>query len=181
MAKRKAIGTKLRFEVFKRDGFVCQYCGATPPQAVLWVDHISPVCDGGGNEIDNLVTSCDRCNIGKGGTPLSEVPQSLKNRAEETREREEQLRGYNEIMMGKKKRLEDEAWTVADEFLRATGEGRIRRDWFGSIKRFIEKIGLYETSDAMEIAISRMEGEASDDDLFKYFCGVCWKKIREVE
>lgn len=27
MAERKNISTKTRFEVFKRDGFKCQYCG----------------------------------------------------------------------------------------------------------------------------------------------------------
>lgn len=30
--KRKGIGKKLRFTIFKRDGFVCQYCGAKPPE-----------------------------------------------------------------------------------------------------------------------------------------------------
>ena len=27
MSKRKSISKKLRFEVFKRDSFTCQYCG----------------------------------------------------------------------------------------------------------------------------------------------------------
>ena len=63
--KRKAISKKTRFEVFKRDGFTCQYCGAHPPQAILHVDHIVPVAEGGGNEDTNLVTACDHCNLGK--------------------------------------------------------------------------------------------------------------------
>lgn len=37
MTKRKSISKKVRFEVFKRDGFSCQYCGATPPGALLHV------------------------------------------------------------------------------------------------------------------------------------------------
>lgn len=36
--KRKATGRSRRFEIFKRDGFACVYCGATPPDAVLEVD-----------------------------------------------------------------------------------------------------------------------------------------------
>lgn len=28
-AKRKPVSKRTRFEVFKRDGFTCRYCGAT--------------------------------------------------------------------------------------------------------------------------------------------------------
>lgn len=45
---RKAISKKTRFEVFKRDRFTCQYCGATPPGVLLHIDHIHPVAEGGG-------------------------------------------------------------------------------------------------------------------------------------
>ena len=37
-----SISKKLRFEVFKRDGFQCQYCGKTPPAITLEIDHINP-------------------------------------------------------------------------------------------------------------------------------------------
>lgn len=40
---RKAITKTVRFEVFKRDSFTCQYCGRKAPEAVLNVDHIKPV------------------------------------------------------------------------------------------------------------------------------------------
>lgn len=44
MARKKAgISKRLRFEVFKRDGFVCQYCGNHPPAVVL---HFCGVCWG---------------------------------------------------------------------------------------------------------------------------------------
>ena len=62
---RKAISKKLRFEIFKRDNFTCQYCGSKSPDVVLQVDHINPVHNGGENDILNLVTSCFDCNIGK--------------------------------------------------------------------------------------------------------------------
>lgn len=57
-ALRKPMSKKLRFDVFKRDGFKCMYCGAHPPAAVLEVDHIKPVADGGANRMDNLITAC---------------------------------------------------------------------------------------------------------------------------
>jgi len=31
MSDRTPISKRVRFEVFKRDGFQCQYCGASPP------------------------------------------------------------------------------------------------------------------------------------------------------
>lgn len=39
MAERKSLSKKTRFEVFKRDSFECQYCGAHPPSTILHVDH----------------------------------------------------------------------------------------------------------------------------------------------
>lgn len=65
MGKRKSISNGLRFDVFRRDGFTCQYCGKRPGETELVIDHINPVCNGGTNDIDNLVTSCVECNSGK--------------------------------------------------------------------------------------------------------------------
>lgn len=70
---RRSTGKRLRFEVFKRDYFTCQYCGAQPPAVVLVVDHVVPVAAGGENGIDNLVTSCEPCNQGKADRPLGSV------------------------------------------------------------------------------------------------------------
>lgn len=71
MTKRVAIPKKMRFEVLKRDAFACQYCGGKAPDVLLQIDHVVPVVDGGPTTIMNLVTSCEPCNNGKGGTPLS--------------------------------------------------------------------------------------------------------------
>lgn len=54
----------LRLEVFERDGYVCQYCGATDKE--LHCDHIMPRSRGGGNELSNLTTACGDCNREKG-------------------------------------------------------------------------------------------------------------------
>lgn len=73
MTKRKSTGKKARFEVFKRDNFTCQYCGGRPPEAVLVVDHMTPVKLGGTNELTNLITSCEPCNQGKAARPLTQT------------------------------------------------------------------------------------------------------------
>lgn len=71
--KRVAIPKSIRFEVFKRDSFTCQYCGESAPNVILNVDHIYPVSKGGNNEIMNLVTSCEDCNSGKSDKLLKEA------------------------------------------------------------------------------------------------------------
>lgn len=67
---RVPISNKTRFHVFRRDGFVCQYCGKTPPEIRLRCDHIDPVANGGSNDIGNLITSCFECNSGKSDVKL---------------------------------------------------------------------------------------------------------------
>lgn len=63
---RDPIPPKLRWEVLKRDKYVCQYCGACGPNVELEVDHKIPVSRGGTDDMDNLVTACFKCNRGKG-------------------------------------------------------------------------------------------------------------------
>ena len=81
MTVRK-ITKKIRFEVFKRDGFQCVYCGKTPPEVILEVDHIEPVSKGGTDDLNNLVTACFDCNRGKGKIRLERIPSKLSENLE---------------------------------------------------------------------------------------------------
>lgn len=173
--KRTAISKKTRFEVFKRDGFKCQYCGAHPPSVLLHVDHINPVFLGGVNNPENLITSCAPCNLGKGARSLTAIPKSLAEKAAETEEREKQIKGYSQILEAKRERLEDESWRVMEMIY--PGAETVPHDSFNSTRRFIEKLGLHEVLDAADIALGSTSSKANT---FKYFCGVCWNKIREA-
>lgn len=63
---RKTIRGKVRLEVFERDNYQCQVCGATIGDGVkLHIDHIVPVSKGGTDDIDNLQVLCDKCNLSK--------------------------------------------------------------------------------------------------------------------
>lgn len=177
--KRKSISKKLRFDVFKRDGFVCQYCGSTPPNVVLHVDHINPVKEGGKNNIDNLVTSCECCNLGKGATPLSVVPKSLKEKSLEIAEREAQLLGYNQILQARADRIEDEMWKVAAALEREDVIESYNRARLISIKRFLQRLPLQYVLDAAEATTARFN--YTNDRTFRYFCAICWSMIREAE
>jgi hypothetical protein len=64
------VSKRVRFEIFKRDGFTCQYCNRKPPDVTLEVDHIDPRALGGSNEEINLITACWDCNRGKAAKSL---------------------------------------------------------------------------------------------------------------
>ena len=177
MTERRPISKRVRFDVFKRDGFVCQYCGAHPPAAVLHIDHIVAVANGGENDFDNLITACESCNLGKGARDLAVAPEALADKAARIAEAEEQLAGYVAVLEAKRERIEAEAWRVVKTLTR---KDSIQRDRFQSIKMFVERLGVTEVVEAAEIALGA-RGVYSDTATFRYFCGVCWNKIRDGE
>ncbi len=63
-----------KFEIFKRDGFRCHYCGRSPHLhgIVLVVDHILPHSANGETQKDNLISACEECNGQKSNLILSE-------------------------------------------------------------------------------------------------------------
>ena len=176
MTKRKAISKKLRFEIFKRDEFSCQYCGSHPPSVILHVDHIIPVKEGGDNNIDNLITSCSSCNLGKSANSLSNIPTSLKDKADLIKESEAQIKAYSKIMQDKKDRLYEEKWKIAAILKNKNYIEQERFNVLKTIEQFLDKLNYFEVVDAAEIAFAKYSHNESNK--FRYFCGICWNKIR---
>ena len=176
MKGRQPLSKRVRFDVFKRDHFSCQYCGAHPPEALLEADHIMPVVEGGGDEEANLITACRDCNRGKAGVPLSIVPRSLGERAAEVAEREEQLAGYRSIMEARAERIERDMWEVADILVPNASKDGMRRDWLRSIKTFNARLPLHIVKECANLARDRML--YSERRRFLYFCKVCWNEIK---
>lgn len=173
---RKALSARTRFEIFKRDKFICQYCGAHPPAVILHVDHIKAVANGGTNAITNLVTACERCNLGKSAVPLEFTRRTLKAESQEIAEREAQLHGYHEIVEAQRNRLEQQAWDIAEILYPDCKSTSLQRSILTSIKRFLEQLDYYSVLDAMEMAVARIDD--SQYAVFRYFCGICWRTIR---
>lgn len=187
-AKRKALSKKLRFEVFKRDGFRCQYCGVSAPDVLLVVDHIHPVAGGGKNDILNLITACEPCNAGKGKRELGDhtVLEKQRDQLQELSDRREQL----EMMIQWKEGLCD---------LRSLAVDRLAEFWRKLVpgyslsehgRKGLEKLARqFEVSDIMEaiqIATSSYlewaagkPTPASVEVAWKKVGGVC--RVRELE
>jgi 5-methylcytosine-specific restriction endonuclease McrA len=62
-----------RRNIYRRDRFTCQYCGAKPPIEELTVDHVTPRSMGGRTTWMNCVLSCVRCNRRKSNRTLAEA------------------------------------------------------------------------------------------------------------
>lgn len=175
---RKPLTKRVRFNVFKRDLFACQYCGKTPPGVVLEVDHIVPVAAGGGNGHENLITACFDCNRGKGAERLDVAPDSISAKAEVLAEKHAQIKAFNALRK-KMARLQDEAVDEVEQVFQTTFPKLVFAAKFReSVKMFIDRIGI----DAVCWAMSRACGKCRNgDDATKYFCGICWGKIREPQ
>jgi len=53
--------------LFKRDAYMCLYCGGRFLSGNLSRDHVTPLSQGGADVWNNVVTACRRCNNHKAG------------------------------------------------------------------------------------------------------------------
>lgn len=177
--KRVSIPKSVRFEVFKRDKFTCQYCGESAPNVVLEVDHIIPVSKGGSNDIMNLVTSCKDCNRGKSAKELSDNTTIAvqKKQLDAIQERREQL----EMMLQWRQALEEEM-EIETEAINSIFESDTKWGISDYGKRKIAKLikifGFNEVYTASEIAIDRYYNgsERSWHNAFEKIGGICYNR-----
>ena len=178
MSKRKSTSKRLRFDVFKRDNFECQYCGAKPPKVPLEIDHIVPVSKDGMTTIDNLVTACFDCNRGKANIELDNIPQSLSETMERRKLAQLQYVEYKKILKKEKVLIAADILCVEIIYNNAF-EDFVFTDRFKiTVKNFIQKLGVEETIDSMEKACNKIYYD--EQKVLKYFCGICWNKIKGV-
>lgn len=173
------LSKKTRFSVFKRDAFTCQYCGRTPPQVILEVDHIHPVSKGGKNGTDNLITACFDCNRGKSGDLLTSIPQTIAQKSEVLAEREAQIKAFNSLLKKKRQRedsfIDDLEAIFIDEYPGNCFTSKFKE----SIRHnFMSHLDNETLINAMFKACSQGRCR-SPVDATKYFCGICWSIRKE--
>jgi hypothetical protein len=176
VAKRKAISQSIRFEVFKRDLFTCQYCGKKAPDVILEVDHVNPVSKGGDNSLENLVTSCKECNRGKRNKKLSDMSAIEKSRKqlEELQERKNMIDMIFQWKKSLRDQYEEAAIKLSEILYDETGFG-FTDDYLKMVATRVKKYGInimidslytcieqYYTGDksSVEIIISKWFGTA---------------------
>jgi hypothetical protein len=164
VAKRKSISKKVRFEVFKRDSFKCQYCGRSAPDVLLQVDHVSPVSKGGSGDILNLITSCVDCNAGKSDRELSDQTTLAKQREqlEELSHRREQLELMLRWRDGLSKLNEDALNALCTRWSQLVGGYHLNDNGKEKARALLAKFPLANILDAFEVA-ARQYLEHDDD------------------
>lgn len=176
---RKSISKKTRFEVFKRDGFCCQYCGKSAPDVVLEVDHIDPVSKGGADELLNYVTACRDCNAGKSDRTLDDnsVLQKQRLQLQELSERREQLAMMLEWRNGLKSIKEEAIDVVCTYWEEQVNDWHINDYGRKQVQQFLRKYELQKVLDAIDTACARYmkqdgEGQNTADSV-----QVAWSKV----
>lgn len=184
-SRRRPLSKRTRFEVFKRDGFRCTYCGKRPPEVVLVIDHVVPVAEGGGDEPENLTTACYACNAGKGAVPLGDVLPSLDELGvlealQEVAERRLLLKQQAASVDRRRQELDAVIEQVRGWWVDETD----RPDAFeaASVKTFLQQgLSLDEIEQGIRAAARKVSEKhwIRDEYLWRYFCGACWRMLRE--
>lgn len=67
-----------RINIFARDGYRCQYCGAKRSVRDLTYDHVVPRAQGGKTTWGNIATACVPCNARKGNRTPAAAQMTLR-------------------------------------------------------------------------------------------------------
>lgn len=175
------VSRRVRFEVLRRDGHKCRYCGCTAEEAPLTVDHVVPRALGGSNDSSNLVTACGDCNSGKTSTsPDEHVVADVDAKALAW---VEAMRVAADTRRAEFQKIDNavaevigcwDGYTYAgpdDERLSVPKDA----NWRASLERFLSA-GL-EATDMVRLVEAAMTSQAFIDRKWRYFCGCCWNEI----
>lgn len=177
-----AVSKRLRYEILRRDNHACRYCGGIAPDVSLTVDHVVPVALGGNDQPDNLVAACRDCNAGKSASSpdapmVADVAADAVRWAAAIKYAAEQIRADLDAEYAFFDAF-DKAWSV---WTYGPDSETISRpdSWRESIRAF-RAGGLTGAMLCDAIVIAMTNSRIRADDTWRYFCGVCWRKVDEV-
>lgn len=185
--KRKPLSKKIRFEVFKRDKFTCQYCGRMSPDVILEVDHIEPISEGGTDDLINLTTSCRDCNRGKGKTKLSNV-QTIKKQQQQLIDLAEKAEQARMVIEWKKELLSirDEEIVAINDLIVSISGYELTNEDKQYMRNYLNQFPFQVVWDATEISFGQyfkgygLEHAINNSFSFaiKKIGGICYNKIK---
>lgn len=174
-----AVSKRTRFEVLRRDNYTCRYCRST--EGALTVDHVLPVSLGGTDDPDNLVAACRDCNAGKGSTSPDEGTVD-DVRADELRWAAA-LAQAAEAREAAEARDGQVAWWFETTWYGSMPQWADLPDdaeWKASITRFLS-LGLSPAAIEASVATAAAAKHVARRLRWKYFCGICWNKVRDLQ
>ena len=177
--KRKSIGNKLRFEVFKRDSFTCKWCGKSSPDVVLNIDHIEPVSKGGTNDILNLITSCFECNSGKSNRLLGDdtVVVKQKGQLDLLQEKRNQMMLMYEWKKGLSE-VDNQSRDLVVDYIKSKCPGiNISIEGLGYLSQLIKKFDFSSILESIDISADKYLKFDGQDGYTDESCNVFISKI----
>lgn len=188
------VSRRLRYEILRRDNHACRYCGQMAPEIKLTVDHVVPVALGGPDDAGNLVTACSDCNAGKSSTnpdaPLVDDVSADALRWAKATERAAAIQAENQAGADWRRQVFLEVWNgwtyptterdEQDRWVPVQKNLPLPAGWRESIDRFYQ-LGLDGLVLEEAIRCAMEKPNVTADKTFRYFCGVCWGKIREIQ
>jgi hypothetical protein len=176
-----AVSKRLRYEVLKRDGHACRYCGRTAPEVKLTIDHVVPTTLGGSDDPSNLVAACGDCNSGKSSShPDAPLVAAVTDDA--LRWAQAQQVAAQQMLTDLSRRRETcrrfksqwQNWTVGGTAV------PLPDGWGNSVDNFLAA-GL-----PMEVLLDCLAKAMSNrkiriNDTFRYMCGIAWARVRELQ
>lgn len=175
-----AIAKRVRYEVMRRDGHACRYCGGKAPDVELTIDHVMPVSLGGTNDPGNLVAACRDCNAGKtSAAPDAAMVQDVAEDALRWSRAMKMAAAEAETRRGEIQRV---ARAVRDEWgtwVNWRGQpAEPPLNYEESIEQWL-RAGL--TLEEMLALIPSAQGRREVTDRWRYFAGCCWSRVRQLQ
>lgn len=161
--KRLAVPRRVRFEVFKRDSFTCQYCGEHAPNVVLEVDHIEPISKGGDQtSIINLITACKGCNSGKSNILISDQAacQKRKRQLDELQARREQIEMMAEWQQSLVDLTDQSVTLCASLWAKVSAPFALNETGLLRMRRLVLKFGISQVMEAIRLSANYLRSGA---------------------
>lgn len=176
------ISNALRYQVLRRDGYACRYCGAKPPDVELQVDHILAEALGGRTVAENLATACGSCNNGKSATPPdAALLDDISDEEIRWSLAIDKAGGRLLADLAGRQRDRDEFRTCWAEWTLPNGEpAELPSNWQTSVDRLIAVgLPLPVLLDDIDTAMSARKIPARTK--FQYMCGIAWNQVTEMQ
>jgi len=178
---RRSLSKRVRFEIFDRDGFTCQYCGKQPPDVTLHVDHIVAFSKGGSDEPENLTTACQDCNLGKSDKTIGEVAGTERDRLRRAQEACESMsvaKVANAAVLARAELRQ----VATNAICEMTGDSNCEKANSTGVANAINEFGADSTIQWLEsAAVAVGRGLAPrETNMMRYFYGILRKQREEA-